>query len=114
MTPSVGAIRFPDPKIASVLQTSGRQKKGTPSDVNLAELRSAIEAIRGVAGVHDLHVWSLASGVNVLSVHGVATDGTALGDLLSRVGDCASHRFRIAHATVQIEPPGWKCGGMHE
>ena len=88
--------------------------EGTPSDVNIAELRSAIAAIRGVVGVHDLHVWSLTSGVNALSVHVVAADDDDLGDLLSLVGECASHRFRIAHVTVQIEPPGWNCGGMHE
>lgn len=67
---------------------------GTPSDVSIAELRSEIEAIRGVAGVHDLH--------------------TALGNLLSRVGDYASRRFPIAIATVRIELPGWKCGGIHD
>ena len=87
--------------------------EGTPSDVNIAELRSAIGAIRGVAGVHDLHVWSLTTGVNAMSVHVVASEGNDFGALLSRVGKCTSHRFRIAHVTVQIEPPGWHCGEMH-
>jgi cobalt-zinc-cadmium efflux system protein len=81
--------------------------------VNIGELRDAIAAIRGVADVHDLHVWSLTSGVNALSVHVVATDGNDLDELLSRVGECASHRFLIAHVTVQVEPPVWTCGGMH-
>jgi cobalt-zinc-cadmium efflux system protein len=88
--------------------------EGTPADVSISEVRAAIAAIGGVADVHDLHVWSLTSGVNALSVHVVATDANDVGGLLSRVGECASHRFRIAHVTVQVEPPGWKCGGTHE
>ena len=112
---SAGIGLFILPRTAKLMTDAvGVLLEGTPSDVNIAELRSAIAAMRGVAGVHDLHVWSLTSGVNALSVHVVATDGNDLGDLLSRVGECASHRFRIAHVTVQVEPPGWNCGGMHE
>jgi cobalt-zinc-cadmium efflux system protein len=80
--------------------------EGTPADINIGELRAAIAAIGGVADVHDLHVWSLTSGVNALSVHVVADDPKQFGVLLNRVGDCASNRFHIAHVTVQIEPPG--------
>ena len=87
--------------------------EGTPSDVNIVELRSAIAAIRGVAGVHDLHAWALTSGVNALGVHVVADDANDVGSLLTRVGQCAIGHFRIAHITVQVEPPGWRCEGTH-
>jgi cobalt-zinc-cadmium efflux system protein len=87
--------------------------EGTPADVNVGELRAAIGAIRGVAGVHDLHVWTLTSGVNALSVHVVTTQPGELGELLSRVDQCATSRFHIAHVTVQVEPVGWRCHGMH-
>ena len=111
---SAGIGLFILPRTAKLIGDAvGVLLEGTPADVNIAELRAAIAAMGGVADVHDLHVWSLTSGVNALSVHVVAIDGNDLGDLLSRVGECASHRFRIAHVTVQVEPPGWRCGGMH-
>ena len=87
--------------------------EGTPSDVNISEVRAAIAAMDGVTDVHDLHVWALTSGVNALSVHVVASGVEELGDLLARVGQCATARFHISHVTVQIEPPGWHCGEMH-
>jgi cobalt-zinc-cadmium efflux system protein len=112
---SAGIGLFILPRTAKLMADAvGVLLEGTPADVNSSEVRAAIAAIGGVADVHDLHVWSLTSGVNALSVHVVATDGNDVGGLLSRVGECASYRFRIAHVTVQVEPPGWKCGGMHE
>ena len=87
--------------------------EGTPSDVNIGEVRAAIAAIHGVAGVHDLHIWSLTSGVNALSIHVVANELDDVGNQLTRVGQCATGHFRIAHVTVQVEPPGGTCAGMH-
>lgn len=102
------------PRTAKLMMDAvGVLLEGTPSDVNIGEVRSAIGAIRGVAGVHDLHVWALTSGVNALSVHVVANDAHDVGELLTRVGTCATGQFHIAHVTVQVEPPGWACGGMH-
>src|SRR5438105_4029909 len=43
--------------------------EGTPADVNLPAVREALQALPGVAAVHDLHVWTLTSGVNALSAH---------------------------------------------
>ena len=48
--------------------------EGTPSDVNIVKLRESLSAIEGVAEIHDLHVWSLTSGVNALSVHAVLAE----------------------------------------
>lgn len=86
--------------------------EGTPKDIDMTALREALSAIDGVAGVHDLHVWTITSGVNALSVHIVCRDGLE-ARLLSRVDECAKQHFQIAHTTVQIEPPGWPCHGMH-
>jgi cobalt-zinc-cadmium efflux system protein len=86
----------------------------TPDDVHLGNVRNAIAAVPGVADVHDLHVWALTSGVNALSVHVVASNEHGVGELLTRVGQCATERFRIAHVTVQVEPPNWKCHGHHQ
>jgi cobalt-zinc-cadmium efflux system protein len=94
-------------------QAVGVLLEGTPSDVDLGALRAALGAIDGVADVHDLHVWALTSGVNAMSVHVVAQRADDLAAMLSRVGACANGRFRIGHVTVQVEPPGWRCGDPH-
>ncbi len=77
--------------------------EGTPSDVNLAALR---DAITGVAGVHDLHVWSLTSGVNAMSVHAVLGDHGLHDEVLAAVQRRVTSEFKIAHATVQVECKG--------
>ena len=84
--------------------------EGTPREVDLAAVRSAMEGVPGVKTVHDLHVWTLTSGVHALSAHAIlqegATHGQVLGDLRSRV----TAGFPITHVTVQLEE---RCCGEH-
>jgi cobalt-zinc-cadmium efflux system protein len=111
---SAGIGLFILPRTAQLMSDAvGVLLEGTPADINISDVRSAIAGIGGVADVHDLHVWALTSGVNALSVHVVAKDSGEFGELLTRVDQCATGHFRIAHVTVQVEPPGWKCHGMH-
>jgi len=80
--------------------------EGTPTDVNLATLREAIASVTGVAEVHDLHVWSLTSGVNAMSVHAVLADHGLHDEVLAAVQKKVTSEFKIAHATVQVECQG--------
>lgn len=80
--------------------------EGTPSDVNLTSLRESIAGVEGVASVHDLHVWSLTSGVNAMSVHAVLADHALHDEVLVAVQKRVTHDFKIAHATVQVECQG--------
>ena len=88
--------------------------EGTPADVNLADLRQALARLDGVQDVHDLHVWTLTSGVNAISAHVVGDPQFSVGDILDRARHCAAHEFGLAHVTIQIEPPGWHCEGPHK
>ena len=78
--------------------------EGTPSHVNIMNLQSQLKDIDGVGSVHDLHVWTLTSGVLAMSCHvvigGDNLDRTAV---LSSVNSIARDRFHIDHTTVQIE-----------
>ncbi|MGE0703142.1 MAG: cation diffusion facilitator family transporter [Vicinamibacterales bacterium] len=94
-------------------QAVGVLLEGTPSDINLAVLRDAISGIDGVQGVHDLHVWSLTSGVNAMSAHVVCADGALRDDLLSRVHEAVRSDFNVDHITVQVESPGWEESETH-
>lgn len=87
--------------------------EGTPSDINIAALRDAIGCIAGVQNVHDLHVWTLTSGMNAMSVHVVCTNGASRNDLLSRIHERVRSNFAIGHLTVQLESEGWERAETH-
>ena len=80
--------------------------EATPKDVDLEEIRRHMLATRGVIDVHDLHAWTITSGVNVLSAHVVVSDEALGGPVLDQLGGCLADHFDIEHSTFQIEPPG--------
>lgn len=88
--------------------------EGTPANVDLNELRAAITGVEGVTGVHDLHVWSLTSGVNALSAHVVRDQAAAQEELLGRVRTRIRTGFPIAHVTLQIESTKCAEGEAHQ
>lgn len=77
--------------------------EGTPSEVNLTAVREGVESVSGVVDVHDLHVWSLTSGINAMSVHAVCAGNAKHDDVLGRVKDYVTRNFKISHVTVQVE-----------
>jgi len=82
--------------------------EATPKDVDLAEVRAHICDTPGVLDVHDLHVWTITSGVPVLSAHVVIADA-ALADgggarVLDRLAECLAGHFDVEHCTFQLEP----------
>ena len=76
-----------------------------PDHIDLPELRGELEAVPGVTDVHDLHVWSLTTGMDVATVH-VATDEP--GDYARVLADTRTvlTAHGLAHATVQVDPTG--------
>lgn len=101
---SAGIGLFILPRTWALLKDAvGVLLEGTPSDVNIANLRSSLSEIEGVAGVHDLHVWSLTSGINAMSVHAVLAEGVEHDDVLERVHKRCVTEFKISHVTVQTE-----------
>lgn len=82
--------------------------EGTPSGVNLTAIREAVGRLPGVSEMHDLHVWTLTSGVNAMSAHVVLVDPTMHAEVLSAVHEVITKQFPIAHVTVQVEKIGWR------
>jgi cobalt-zinc-cadmium efflux system protein len=77
--------------------------EGTPAHINIVNLREQLGHVNGVGSVHDLHVWTLTSGVLAMSCHVVADGNSNRTELLSRVNDVARAGFHIDHTTIQIE-----------
>jgi cobalt-zinc-cadmium efflux system protein len=77
--------------------------EGTPAHINLRAVEDAILETEDVADVHDLHVWTITSGIEALSVHVVHTPETPQAELLRRIRIKLHDRFGIDHLTIQME-----------
>ncbi|MGW4498983.1 cation diffusion facilitator family transporter [Micromonospora sp. NPDC004336] len=75
-----------------------------PEGVDVAAVAGDLAAIDGVRDVHDLHLWTLTSGMNVATAHLVTTDESVNHGVLDQARDLLRHRHGIAHATLQVEP----------
>ncbi|MFP7656916.1 MULTISPECIES: cation diffusion facilitator family transporter [Chryseobacterium] len=82
--------------------------ESTPKDVDIDLLRKSLEQIPGVKSVHDLHVWSLTSGVNAMSSHIVKDDTITQNQLLEKLTEETTSRFTISHTTFQIEEESYQ------
>jgi cobalt-zinc-cadmium efflux system protein len=84
--------------------------EATPRGTDLDEIRQHIREVPGVIDVHDLHAWTITSGVPVLSAHVVVDaeciDSGRTGEVLDRLGECLEDHFDVEHCTFQIEPEG--------
>ncbi|WP_448058909.1 cation diffusion facilitator family transporter [Cellulomonas hominis] len=91
--------------------------EATPRGVDLDSVRAHICGVPGVVGVHDLHAWTITSGVPVLSAHiEVPADLLARGEsgrVLDDLQGCLSGHFDVAHCTFQLEPPESREAGAH-
>jgi cobalt-zinc-cadmium efflux system protein len=78
--------------------------ESAPAHIDVAEVRDAITSVPGVLAVHDLHVWTITSGMESLSAHLVVEEGREGSLLLAHVRSTLHGRFGIDHITVQLEP----------
>ncbi|GAA4813192.1 cation diffusion facilitator family transporter [Streptomyces ziwulingensis] len=84
--------------------------EAAPKGVDIAEVRAHILALDGVEDVHDLHAWTITSGLPVLSAHVVVGSETlsAIGHekILHELQGCLGDHFDVEHCTFQLEPGG--------
>ena len=79
--------------------------EAAPKGVDLAEVRRHLVETPGVTDVHDLHAWTITSGLPVLSVHVVVERDADTGQVLDGLGACLAGHFDIEHSTFQLEQP---------
>ena len=79
--------------------------EGAPAHIPIGEVRACLESLDGVAGIHDLHLWSLSEGSTILTAHLVSDHSVRTGTLLRTATRALDERFGIRHATLQVEPP---------
>jgi cobalt-zinc-cadmium efflux system protein len=78
--------------------------QAAPPELSVDALRDDLAAIEGVVDVHDLHVWTLTSAMDVASAHLMVTAASDLHATLDRARVLLADRYRIDHATLQVEP----------
>lgn len=79
--------------------------EGTPQNVDMNEVIQTLQNTKGVQSVHDMHVWSITSGLNALSCHAVVDDQMSIADserLLRQIEHDLEHK-NIHHMTIQLE-----------
>ena len=77
--------------------------EATPKGVDMIEVRRHMLEAEGVRDVHDLHAWTITSGMNVLSAHVVVAEGARSADVLDALCRCLTTDFDIEHSTLQLE-----------
>ncbi|MFC4034641.1 cation diffusion facilitator family transporter [Streptomyces polygonati] len=84
--------------------------EAAPKGVDMGQVRRHIEELKGVEGLHDLHVWTITSGLPVLSAHVVVSQDVleAVGyeKILHDLQGCLGTHFDVEHCTFQLEPVG--------
>jgi cobalt-zinc-cadmium efflux system protein len=84
--------------------------EASPRDMDLSEVRRHMTELAGVREVHDLHAWTITSGLPSISAH-VVVDAAVMSDgrcfvMLDLLQDCLRGHFDVEHSTFQLEPAG--------
>jgi cobalt-zinc-cadmium efflux system protein len=79
--------------------------EGAPSELDIREIKVNLEQLEGVVEVHDLHIWTISTGMDALSGHVVVRDQmlSQSSKLLSDINKILAERYNITHTTIQLE-----------
>jgi cobalt-zinc-cadmium efflux system protein len=79
--------------------------ESTPRDIDMAQLRQEVQKIPGVEDLHDIHIWTIGSGMRALSAH-VLTDNISTREsqeIACRIRAVLGDQFNITHTTLEME-----------
>jgi cobalt-zinc-cadmium efflux system protein len=79
--------------------------EATPRDIDTGRLVQDVKRVKGVLGVHDLHIWSITQNLRTMSAH-ILTDDLSISagaDIQRQINELMFHHYHIAHATLQLE-----------
>jgi len=101
---SIGLALFMIPRAWSIIkQAVDILMEGVPANMSHEDVKKAVLQIRGVTGVFELHIWTITSGMNALSAHVVVIDPAKSQLILQEINSVLEKKFKITHATIQIE-----------
>ena len=103
-----GAVRIVKESVDILLES-------VPQHIEIEKVTAAVKSIPGVEDLHDIHIWTITSGIYALSAHLSITDQTVSQscDILTKVNEVLAEDFNITHTTLQLEcescPTGLIC-----
>ncbi len=77
--------------------------EGVPGDIELADVSQSLSSIENVQAIHDLHVWTITSGMNAMSVHLKVATPAQSPVALQQAREIMRSKYKIEHVTIQIE-----------
>lgn len=83
--------------------------QAAPEHLDVTAVQRRLAAVPGVCDVHDLHVWTLTSGMEVASAHLTLDESAQVGPVLVAAREALHDDFHIGHATLQVEPRSGDC-----
>jgi len=83
--------------------------ESTPRHLDIQKVSQSLEQVPGVISIHDLHVWTIASGLYTLSVHVVVNGGQDHEALRCEMMKVLKDEFGLEHTTIQIEKEHFAC-----
>ncbi len=98
-----------------ITESVGILLEAVPKGVDMDALERSIKGVHGVLGVHDLHVWTVASGINSASCHVLVSEQSIRSgeQILKAVAEMLSHDFAIGHTTIQVEVEGCDADSLY-
>ncbi|MGD6802943.1 cation diffusion facilitator family transporter [Rossellomorea aquimaris] len=87
--------------------------EGVPAGIDVQKVRRTLESIEGICNVHDLHIWTITSGMNSLSCHILIEDEEDDQEILQKAINLIEEEFHINHTTIQIERSELTHGDVH-
>jgi cobalt-zinc-cadmium efflux system protein len=88
--------------------------QAAPAGVDVADIQRELAALPGIVDVHDLHVWTLTSEMEVASAHLMVRTGTDTHGVLDQARWLLQERYGLEHATLQVEPEDHRgCDDVH-
>ena len=89
--------------------------EGTPEDMDVGDIAERLAAMTpGVEDIHHVHIWSLTSDKPVVTLHATVSDGVDRDDVLAALQKALAETFGLAHATIQLESPGFAASKNHQ
>ena len=88
-----------------VRDTSRVLMEGSPIEIDIANVEETLRSVPGVDDFHDLHVWSISDGFDVLTVHVVLARGYHGTEVVASVSRALLEKHKLGHCTIQPEPP---------
>ena len=91
--------------VGLVVEASNILLETVPKHLNVSQVTSDVKKIKGVKDIHDIHLWTITSGVYALSCHLLIEDRMVSNsaEIVAEVNQTLSHKFGIGHSTLQLE-----------